>query len=89
MKFTKVIKSDENFDLDLELSKFIEDLKSDNEGLNEWINQYSKDDIEHLKDVLKFMPMFIKEDLVKYRKLIAKRINQYKAVKQIIENSGK
>lgn len=89
MKFTKVIKADENFDLDLELSKFTEDLKADNEGLNEWINQYSKDDIEHLKDVLKFMPMFIKEDLVKYRKLIAKRINQYKAVKQIIENSGK
>lgn len=89
MKFTKVVKADENFDLNLELSKFIEDLKSDNEGLNEWINQYSKDDIEHLKDVLKFMPMFIKEDLVKYRKLIAKRINQYKAVKQIIENSGK
>lgn len=89
MKFTKVVKADENFDLDLELSKFIEDLKADNEGLNEWINQYSKDDIEHLKDVLKFMPMFIKEDLVKYRKLIAKRINQYKAVKQIIENSGK
>lgn len=89
MKFTKVVKADENFDLDLELSKFIEDLKVDNEGLNEWINQYSKDDIEHLKDVLKFMPMFIKEDLVKYRKLIAKRINQYKAVKQIIENSDK
>lgn len=57
--------------------------------MNEWINQYSKDDIEHLKDVLKFMPMFIREDLVKYRKLIAKRVNQYKAVKQIIENSGK
>lgn len=89
MKFTKVVKADENFDLDLELSKFIEDLKADNEGLNEWINQYSKDDVEHLKDVLKFMPMFIKEDLVKYRKLIAKRINQYKAVKQIIENSSK
>ena len=89
MKFTKVVKAEENFDLDLELSKFIEDLKADNEGLNEWINQYSKDDIEHLKDVLKFMPMFIKEDLVKYRKLIAKRINQYKAVKQIIENSNK
>lgn len=89
MKFTKVVKANENFDLDLELSKFIEDLKVDNEGLNEWINQYSKDDIEHLKDVLKFMPMFIKNDLVKYRKLIAKRINQYKAVKQIIENSGK
>ena len=89
MKFTKVVKADENFDLDLELSKFIEDLKADNEGLNEWINQYSKDDIEHLKNVLKFMPTFIKEDLVKYRKLIAKRINQYKAVKQIIENSGK
>lgn len=89
MKFTKVVKADENFDLDLELSKFIEDLKADNEGLNEWINQYSKDDIEHLKNVLKFMPMFIKEDLVKYRKLIAKRINQYKAVKQIIENSSK
>lgn len=89
MKFTKVVKADENFDLDLELSKFIEDLKADNEGLNEWINQYSKDDIEHLKDVLKFMPMFIKEDLVKYRKLIAKRINQYKAIKQIIENSSK
>ena len=89
MKFTKVVRADENFDLDLELSKFIEDLKSDNEGLNEWINQYSKDDIEHLKDVLKFMPMFIKDDLVKYRKLIAKRINQYKAIKQIIENSDK
>ena len=89
MKFTKVVRADENFDLDLELSKFIEDIKADNEGLNEWINQYSKDDIEHLKDVLKFMPMFIREDLVKYRKLIAKRVNQYKAVKQIIENSGK
>lgn len=35
MKFTKVVRADENFDLDLELSKFIEDIKADNEGLNE------------------------------------------------------
>lgn len=89
MKFKKLVKSEENFNLDSELNSFIENIKTDEETLESWINNFSDTNVETLQRYLKVWPSWFKEDLDKYSKIIAKRLCQYKALKQLNDSKSK
>ena len=92
MKFTKVVKADENFDVDVELSKCVDDIKN-SKGFNIWVEKYTEAleyvSIEDLSFDFKQKQEHLKRVLNDWKLDLTELIDQYKGFKQVLENANK
>ena len=92
MKFTKLVKADENFDVDVELSKCVDDIKN-SKGFDIWVEKYTEAlkyvSIEDLSWDFKQKQKYLKSVLNNWKSDLIELIDQYKGFKQVLENANK
>lgn len=92
MKFKKLVKADENFDLDVELSKCVDDIKN-SKGFDIWVEKYTEAlkyvSIEDLSWDFKQTQEHLKRVLNDWKLDLTELIDQYKGFKQVLENAKK
>lgn len=93
MKFTKVVKAEENFNVDVELSKCIDDIKN-SKGFDIWVEKYTEAleedaNSEDLSFIFKQQQEHLKNVLNNWKSDLIELIDQYKGLKQVLENAKK
>ena len=92
MKFTKLVKADENFDVDVELSKCVDDIKN-SKGFDIWVEKHTEAlkyvSIEDLSWDFKQKQKYLKSVLNNWKSDLIELIDQYKGFKQVLENANK
>lgn len=92
MKFQKLVKADENFNVDVELSKCVDDIKN-SKGFDIWVEKYTEAlkyvSIEDLSWDFKQKQEHLKRVLNDWKSDLIELIDQYKGFKQVLENAKK